>query len=78
MVSILYIHQINALSRQDFINNLVSLLPPGSAKSLQSPQFSDVIVLAGNDGYPVAFHTLPRHTTGGKKGDQPKPAKLQG
>jgi hypothetical protein len=57
MVSILHIHQVNTLSRQDFINNLVSLFPLGSAKSLQSPQFSDVIALAGNSRLPAAFRS---------------------
>jgi hypothetical protein len=57
MVSILHIHQINTLSRQDFINNLVSLVPPGSAKSLHSPQFSDVIAWAGTSGLPAAFRS---------------------
>jgi hypothetical protein len=36
-----------------------------------------VIALAGNSGLPAAFRTLPRHKTGGKKRDQPEPAKEQ-
>jgi len=32
-----------------------------------SPNFSDVIALAGNSGLPAAFRTLPRHTEVAKK-----------
>jgi hypothetical protein len=35
-----------------------------------TPQFSDVIALAGNSGLPSAFRTLPPHKTGGKKPGQ--------
>jgi hypothetical protein len=33
--------------------------------------------LAGNSGLPAAFRTLPQHKTGGKKRDNPEPAKDQ-
>jgi hypothetical protein len=36
-----------------------------------------VIALAGTSGLPVAFRTLPRHKTDGKKRKQPETAKLQ-
>ena len=58
-------------------NRIVLKTPKKLEQTPLLPPFSDVIALAGNSGLPAAFCTLPPHKTGGKKRDQPGPAKEQ-